>query len=130
MPSRDLTLCEPALQTAWQDVCLAYESTYPRRDLILTCTYRSSEEQHHLWQQGRGGMPGKIITNCDGYRVMSKHNLRPARAIDFAVLIGGKLTWDEDEYATVGHLAESKGLVWGGRFLTLHDDCHVELPTP
>lgn len=129
MASRDLTLCEPALQTAWQDLRLAYEASHLAKDLFLTCTYRSPEEQRECWRQGRE-TPGRIITNCDGYRVMSKHNLRPARAIDFAVLVHGKLTWDEDEYATVGHLAESKGLVWGGRFLTLHDACHVELPTP
>lgn len=121
-----LTLAHPALQEAWSTMHLAYVAAHPGHDIVLTCVYRSPEEQAALYAKGRTA-PGAIVTYCDGTAVRSKHNALPARALDFCVLVGGKISWDPAEYAPVGMLAESRGLIWGGSWETLKDYPHIEL---
>lgn len=64
--------------------------------VIVTCTYRSNEEQNTLYAQGRR-TPGPIVTKAFGGQ--SEHNFmidgKPAaKAFDIAVLSNGKLVWD------------------------------------
>ena len=66
------------------------------------------------------------MTQLDGFRRVSKHNRDPAEALDFAVLICGKVSWDSREYEPVGALAEARGLVWGGRWEHFRDCPHLE----
>jgi peptidoglycan L-alanyl-D-glutamate endopeptidase CwlK len=66
--------------------------------VIITCTYRSNEEQNELYAQGRT-KPGKIVTKAIGGK--SKHNFtlngKPyARAFDIVPVVNGKAIWDED----------------------------------
>jgi len=127
MPSIYLKDCEPALATKWVVVLLAYQAQYPGKDLIITCTWRSEEEQAELYSHGRT-KPGQIVTQIDGVTKKSNHNHKPARALDFAVLIGGKISWDPVEYKPVGELAVAEGLIWGGNWKTFKDYPHLELP--
>lgn len=78
-------------------------------DFIVTCTYRSQEEQDRLYRQGRMA-PGKIVT----WTRHSKHNER--KAFDIAIMDAGKINWDEKAYLKPGEIGESLGLVWGGRW--------------
>lgn len=95
---------------------------------------RSSERQQQLYAQGRT-MPGRIVTNCDGIRKPSKHQVKAdgyGHAADCAFVDDPRTprneTWDESKpWQTYGALAEAQGLIWGGRFTTLHDLPHVEL---
>lgn len=92
-------------------------------------------EQALLYAQGRFGHPGPIVTNCDGIHVVSNHQKKAdgfGRAIDSCFLGAdpylehvplGPLLW-----AAYGACAEALGLKWGGRFTTLVDRPHVELP--
>jgi hypothetical protein len=139
MASRNLADCAPALEAAWHRIVARHDSAYPDRTLVVTCTYRTPEEQMRLYAHGRVQLPSgiwivdsdpktQILTNCDGVRVVSKHNVTPARAIDFAVVLGGKAVWMEQYYATVGAFAEAEGLVWGGAWPALKDMPHIELP--
>jgi D-alanyl-D-alanine carboxypeptidase-like protein len=136
-PSTRLTDCSPWLATAWLEIHELYVIDRPEHDLLVTCTYRSAQEQFALYCKGRELRDGvwvhdadartSIVTNCDGTRVVSRHNRKPAEAIDFAVILpGGKLSWDPREYETVGVLAEQRNLVWGGRW-AMADYVHVEL---
>ncbi len=95
-------------------------------DLLLTCTARTVDEQRALYEQGRT-KPGPIVTQLDGVTSRSKHNLSPARALDVAVVVGGKVSWEPAQYAPLGPLAEKYGLVWGGGWKTLKDYPHLEL---
>lgn len=125
MPSTRLSDCEPALQLAY--ACLLADfREQTGHDLLLTCTHRSVEEQTLLYAKGRTA-PGPRVTNVDGIRVMSNHNYTPARAIDVAVVIHGKVSWNADDYAPLGELAHRYGLVWGGNWVTLKDYPHLEL---
>jgi hypothetical protein len=138
MPSTRLTDCSPWLATAWLEIHEQYVQEHPGHDLDIRCTYRSPEEQFALFCKGRTLVDGawvndsdpstSIVTNCDGVKLVSKHNVRPSSAIDFAVVLpGGKISWDPREYEPVGKLAEMRNLVWGGRWSHLKDYGHVEL---
>lgn len=88
-------------------------------EFIVTCTYRSQEEQDRLYGQGRT-YPGPIVT----WTRSSKHTER--KAFDVAIIEMGKVTWDDRKYDGPGAIGESVGLVWGGRW-NKPDKPHFEL---
>ena len=138
MPSKDLSHCESELAEAWRWIEATYEIDHPGRALVVTCTYRTPDEQFAAYQQGRKKVGDlwvlddapktSIVTQLNGRSRPSKHNVKPARALDFAVIVGGKVSWDSREYAPVGTLARERGLVWGGDWKAFRDYPHVELP--
>ena len=126
MPSRSLADADPKLRDLWEQIVREYEAAHPGNHLLLTCTYRDTDEQARLYAHGRTA-PGAIVTHCDGVTTRSNHNAYPSRALDFAVVIEGKVSWDSAEYAVVGHLAEGHGLIWGGDWTHFVDPPHLEL---
>ena len=126
--SRDYKHCHPELIKRFIALTTEFSNVNPGRALIVTCTYRSVAEQSRLYAQGRNGNLGAIVTNCDGKRNPSKHNVFPARAIDVCVLVGGKTTWDEKDYWPILPLAKKHGLVHGGSWVKFPDWPHVQLP--
>lgn len=112
MATRDIKDAAQVLQDAWPNLLRAYHDQ-TGNELLLTCVYRSPEEQQALYALGRTA-PGKIVTRVDGKVNLSKHNKKPSEAIDVAVLVAGKASWDEDLYVQIGPLARSLGLHWGG----------------
>lgn len=95
-------------------------------ELIITETYRSPELQFEYFKKGREEKVGiwvvvdrkKIITNCDGYKKLSRHNIWPSPALDVAVDKdpgpGKHISWDIEKYKPLGPLALRYGLRWGG----------------
>jgi peptidoglycan L-alanyl-D-glutamate endopeptidase CwlK len=86
---------------------------------------RSAAEQFQLYQQGRTA-PGRIVTNCDGRKKISRH--QRWRAADL-VIVGddGKLIWDASaRYELLGRMWKDLGGKWGGDF-ALRDYGHFEL---
>lgn len=84
--------------------------------LVVTCTYRSPEEQDALYALGRS-QPGRIVTNARGGDSM--HNYRVA--LDVVPLRGNKPVWgtsgaDGELWRKVGELGEAAGLEWSGRW--------------
>jgi peptidoglycan LD-endopeptidase CwlK len=118
--------CAEPLQLAYAQILHDFRAE-TGHDLLLTCTYRSVEEQAALYAQGRT-KPGPRVTNLDGVTHKSNHNYTPARALDVCVLVQGKVSWDPAQYAPLGELAKRYGLVWGGAWQTLKDYPHLELP--
>lgn len=104
-----------------------YEEKFPLRKIIITCSYRSPREQQRLYAQGRTA-PGGIVTQADGVRKLSKHNAWPARALDTAILQGGKIEWAEELYWPYIDLCKKHGLIAGGSWIKFPDWCHVQLP--
>lgn len=97
-------------------------------DYIVTCTYRSQDEQDALYAQGRT-RPGRKVT----WTRASRHTSR--KAFDIAIMVNGKICWnpsldaDNDgvpEYTEAGLIGESVGLRWGGRFSS-PDAPHYEI---
>ena len=133
--SRDIRTAHPELAKRFLELAASYKRMFPGRDLIVTCVYRSPDEQQRLYKQGRFGNSGPIVTNADGRTNKSKHNVFPARAIDCAVLEGGKAVWREEVYWPLGAIARECSLIWGGdwngngkRDESFIDYPHVELP--
>lgn len=115
-------------------------------DLLVTCTYRSGEEQESLYAQGRTA-PGKIVTNARAGQ--SKHNFtidgRPAsKALDVVPMRHGKPVWglvgdgidsnpaddekdDLELWQRVGAIGESVGLKWAARWKSFKEYPHFEI---
>lgn len=126
MSSTRLSDADPALAFAY--TCILHDFREATgHDLLLTCTHRSVDEQQLLYAKGRT-VPGLRVTNVDGIRQLSNHNYTPARAVDVAVVVYGKVSWSPADYAPLGELANRYGLVWGGSWKTLRDYPHLELP--
>ena len=144
MPSRRVTDLSTLLCDLWLDMRATYTEQFPNRELWLTASYRSPVEQFELYKKGRhlkgqdeqdpasweldGDPSTQILTYRDGYVKLSKHNLMPSQALDFVILIDGKISWEPKEYTVVGELAEAKGFVWGGSWKSFPDFVHVEVP--
>jgi len=132
MPSRDIKMCAPLLQNFWREINRLYKTKYFNKKLILTCTYRSPKEQFQLYQKGRT-IPGKKVTNCDGYKKLSDHNYRPSQAFDVAVydLKNKKILWDIKYYLKLGEMRTILGyadsVYWGGEFKSFKDYPHFGL---
>jgi len=101
-------------------------------NFIITCGYRSEQEQQRLFTQGRI-KPGKIVTQIDGIKQKSKHNFWPSKAFDIAVIVDGKITWDIDFYIVVAlhikDIAQKMGIniEYGGDWENFKDYPHFQL---
>lgn len=90
--------------------------------VIITSTYRSSEEQDRLYAQGRT-TPGNVVTNAKGGQ--SIHNWKCA--IDFAPVVNGVIPWNnKDLFTKIGVIGESCGFEWGGRWESFLDLPHLQ----
>lgn len=91
---------------------------------------RTAAYQHSLWMQGRpGGPPGRIVTNCDGYKALSNHQAAQdglGHAMD-CCFEGSDPFGIKQPWKAFGALVEAQGLTWGGRFKLMDLD-HAELP--
>ena len=91
-------------------------------DVLIYSTYRDNEAQAAEYAKGRSA-PGRIVTNSKPG--MSYHNWRCA--FDFVPLLKGQPQWkDSALYLKCGVVAESVGLVWGGRWTSLVDKPHCQ----
>lgn len=125
--SRAISDLHPELQSLCKQFLRSAEEK--KIGVIITCTYRSSEEQNRLYAMGRttishvGVTParplGRIVTNAKGGQ--SAHNFeidgKPAsKAWDFVPMLGGKPVWDENSplWQALGKIATDLGLNWYG----------------
>lgn len=95
---------------------------------------RTVQRQQQLYASGRT-VPGKIVTNADGLRFRSNHQVHQdgyGHAVDAA--FDGDDPYLEDDpdaalkWATYGACVRSQKLTWGGDWAGLRDRPHAELP--
>lgn len=130
MPSRKLTDLDPRMALLTKE--LTAECAKVGIDLLVTCTYRSNDEQAAAYAQGRTA-PGPIVTNAKPGT--SKHNVvnaagKPAsRAIDVVPLRHSKPVWDGKDpvWAVVGAIGHRLGLEWAGTWVTMRELAHFQL---
>ena len=101
-------------------------------DLLVTCTYRSNEEQAALYAIGRT-KPGRIVTNAKPGRSTHNNTLngKPAAlAVDVVPLRDGKPVWSASDpvWKRVGEIGEKVGLEWAGRWTTFREYPHFQHP--
>jgi peptidoglycan L-alanyl-D-glutamate endopeptidase CwlK len=99
-------------------------------DILVTCTYRSPEEQQELYDIGRT-KPGKIVTNAQPGQSLHQHRL----ALDFVPLRNGKPVWgtqgtDLELWTKAGELAEAFGFEWAGRWKRFREFPHIQIKDP
>jgi len=129
MASRNISDLCPAMISLYFD----FEREMRRAgiDFIVTCTFRSNDEQRQLYAQGRTA-PGKIVTNA--LPGQSKHNKtldgKPlAEAFDIVIMNNGKPDWNvkNPNWEKAGAIGESVGLEWAGRWKTFKEYPHFQL---
>lgn len=106
-----------AILKAWADKGL---------DVAVTCTLRTNEEQTKLYQQGRNGHPGPIVTNAKAGQSLHNHG----RAMDVVPIVNGKAMWDADSPLwrimwQIARLADPR-VSWGGNWAGFKDLPHFE----
>ena len=127
--SRDLRLSHPIFLKVFPELKTEF-GLLTKMELHISCTYRSPRAQQDLYAIGRQKSPigkGYIVTNCDGVKNLSNHNLWPSRALDCYITYAGKAVWDKDAFKPLGELAPKYGLVWGGSWERWKDLPHLEL---
>lgn len=111
-------------------------------EMGVTAGVRTVAEQQALYAQGRTA-PGDVVTNADGITHKSNHQPHDdgfGHAVDCAfildlnadgiVQLNEPFTWDAHRrWSLYGAMAEALGLTWGGRWQSIVDLPHVELPT-
>lgn len=116
MSSRKIEDLHPSLQPICREFLKRAEDQ--GIDVLITCTYRSGEEQNKLYEQGRT-TPGSIVTNARAGQ--SAHNFaeggRPAaKAFDVVPMEHGKPVWDIGSplWRQLGDIGVELGLKWYG----------------
>ena len=129
MASRKIEDLQPLLQVKARYFLNLCEREWPGGDVdvLITNTLRTMAEQQALYDQGRS-KPGKIVTWAKPGS--SAHNY--GLAFDFVPLRMGKPVWgtkgaDLDLWMRMGHLGETLGLEWGGRWKKV-DMPHFQIP--
>jgi peptidoglycan L-alanyl-D-glutamate endopeptidase CwlK len=108
-------------------------------DFTILNGYRPPRIQFEMFKRGRQLKDGiwqivdksKVITNCDGYKIIGKHNKKPSEAVDIAPY---PIDWNDiDRFKRLADIvlntARQHGieLVWGGNWRTFKDYPHYEL---
>jgi len=99
-------------------------------DFGISHGHRTPEEQKALFDKGRTAK-GVIVTNCDGYRILSKHNHSPSIAFDVFCWPRDIMYNEQSLTIVAGHIlltAQRLGinLQWGGLW-KFKDLPHFEL---
>lgn len=124
MASRSIDDLDPRIRDGAKAVLRAWADK--GIDVIVTCTFRSMEEQDALYRKGRDGVPGPKVTNAKPGQ--SKHNY--GLAIDFVPLVNGKAVWDAESplwkiLARIAMETDSR-VTWGGDWKGFKDRPHLE----
>lgn len=119
--SRDIKDLHPLVaQKAQQflDMCKAQGL-----NVIITSTYRSSEEQNALYAQGRT-KPGAVVTNAKGGD--SYHNWKVA--LDFAPVVNGVVPWNNKAlFLRIADIGVKCGFESGAYWTTFLDLPHLQM---
>lgn len=107
----NLDYLEPITRAAVQ--AMLADAVAAGEPLLVIETYRSSQRQQYLYQQGLTQLQ---IVGCHGYGLAADF----ARENDL-----GQPTWTGD-FGIVGKLAAKHGLVWGGSWKNFKDYGHVQ----
>lgn len=97
---------------------LSDKATEAGYDATFESGFRTISEQNALYAEGRT-TAGAVVTNAEGYQSYHNYGL----AFDIALSRHDGVAIAQADWATVGALGESLGLVWGGTF---GDNSHFE----
>lgn len=139
MPTKDIEDAAKPIRDNWETIKNEFFKRNPNRYLVITCVYRSPEEQFELYKKGRTmdtqghwviQHKEQVVTNVDGHTVLGAHNYKPSRAIDVAVVDNqtGKTLWEESNYYCLLEIAQGVNLESGGSWHSIKDWPHIQIP--
>jgi peptidoglycan LD-endopeptidase CwlK len=94
-------------------------------DTLITCTYRSDDEQEALYQQGRT-TKGPVVTNAKPGQSM--HQFRCA--LDIYPVVNGKIDFagaHTDVWKKIADAFKSEGFEWGYEWKTFKEMPHFQM---
>lgn len=99
------------------------ECTQAGLHLLVTCTYRSGDEQTALYAQGRT-KPGPIVTNAKAGQSMHQYRV----ALDLYPLVNGKpdFSGSAPEWQRIGAIFEKHGFEWAFHWKTFKEEPHFQ----
>jgi peptidoglycan LD-endopeptidase CwlK len=102
-------------------------------DFGIVYGHRPPERQLEMFRQGRTLVDGiwvvvdkkKVVTNCDGYKDLSKHNYLPSKACDVRIFIEGRsdLAYDPEHLSHVAGIVLTVAAYLYNRKLISHRIC-------
>lgn len=129
---RNLDSCHPYLQLILNKAIQYY-------DFSVLRGHSSKKEQLELFKKGRKKTGGEwviinksaIVTNCDGYKKISRHNYKPSMAVDIAPY---PINWaDTERFRELSYIIKVIAgmygirITWGGDWKKFKDMPHYEL---
>lgn len=111
-------------------------------DFGISHGHRTPEEQFELFKKGRQEFSNgiwmvvddrKVVTYCDGYEKLSKHNYDPSRANDVFAYVNGKASYDKTHLLIIALHVLQKAIEMdikvraGATFRKFFDGPHFEL---
>lgn len=119
--SREIEDLHPVVQ----DLCNKFIEKCQEEGIkvIITSTYRDNEKQTQLYNQGRNGNPGKIVTNAKAGQSMHNYKL----AFDFCPVVDGNAAWQDTLlFLKCISIGKELGLTSGNDFKSIKDMPHFE----
>lgn len=132
-----MELLHPSIRSQVKNLIEKAEAKLPKCAVRVVQGLRTFTEQTALYEQGRS-LPGNRVTNAKAGQSFHNYGL----AIDFALLydmdnngVYEKLSWDtvkdfdkdgEADWIEVVEVFEEAGYTWGGRFVSIKDNPHLE----
>lgn len=95
-------------------------------DVRIISGTRSYAEQEALFNQGRFGNAGPIVTNAQAGE--SRHNF--GIAWDIGIFENGAYVTDAEPYDRVAEIGLLEGIEWGGHWTSFKDRPHYQLALP
>ena len=93
-------------------------------ETLVTCTYRSPEEQAVLYAQGRTA-PGKKVTNAAPGQSFHQYRV----ALDVYVVEAGKIDWTgtNPKWQTMAQVFKAHGFEWAGDWKRFKELPHFQM---
>ena len=122
MASRELSDLLPKVEQAARKALV--ECQQAGLNILITCTYRSGEEQNQLYAQGRT-KPGKKVTNARAGQ--SFHQWRVA--LDIVPLVNGKPEWSgsHPHWEQSAKIFIRNGFEWAGAWKRFKELPHFQM---
>lgn len=119
---RELTELEPKVQLAARAAIAECEAQ--GLHALVSCTYRSGEEQNALYAQGRT-KPGRIVTRSKAGQSFHQYRV----ALDLYPLVNGKpdFTGTAKEWKEIATIFKKHGFEWAGEWKRFKEEPHFQI---
>lgn len=122
MADRSLGSLEPRAERAAREAL--DDCARAGMQVLVTCTYRSGEEQDQLYAQGRT-KPGAKVTNAKAGQSFHQYRV----ALDLVPMVNGKPEWsgNHPNWKKIADIFISHGFEWAGAWKRFRELPHFQM---